>query len=167
MTTTTTAILVWAAFALGAIASYKITDSRWRRRVKRVQDSLGSATSAHGIPLREGAIRKGGQNEPSNTPRPATPQASRPKTITSQLRGHPIYWDERRKAWFYADNQSPATVERPCAKCHKMPTPEGYDACLGHIPGATAACCGHGVEAGYVLPDSRQPRIGERLDVKV
>ena len=30
------------------------------------------------------------------------------------------------------------------------PTKEGYDACLGYIEGAMSACCGHGVEKGYV-----------------
>ena len=34
-----------------------------------------------------------------------------------------------------------------------MPTPEGHDACLGAIPGAAAACCGHGVQAPYILWD--------------
>jgi len=25
-----------------------------------------------------------------------------------------------------------------------------YDACLGHIDGATSACCGHGVKQPYI-----------------
>jgi hypothetical protein len=32
-----------------------------------------------------------------------------------------------------------------------MPTKEGYDACLGYIEGAKSACCGHGVEEGYIV----------------
>lgn len=32
-----------------------------------------------------------------------------------------------------------------------MPTKEGYDACLGRLPGVVAACCGHGVDDGYIL----------------
>lgn len=71
--------------------------------------------------------------------------------VTAYQRGHLIYWDPQREAWFYWDDQSPATVERPCVKCDKMPTPEGYDPCLGHIPGAKSACCGHGVEEGFVI----------------
>ncbi len=26
-----------------------------------------------------------------------------------------------------------------------MPTPEGYDACLGKLPDVVYACCGHGI----------------------
>ena len=29
--------------------------------------------------------------------------------------------------------------------------PDGHDACLGEIPGAAAACCGHGVTEDYIL----------------
>jgi len=39
---------------------------------------------------------------------------------------------------------------RPCSKCGRLPTPEGYDGCLGYIPGVREACCGHGVESGYI-----------------
>lgn len=34
-----------------------------------------------------------------------------------------------------------------------MPTKEGYDACLGHIAGVKSACCGHGVEEPFVIPN--------------
>lgn len=71
--------------------------------------------------------------------------------VTAHSRGHPIRWDAEREAWVYADDGSPATEERPCVKCGEMPTPEGYDACLGDVPGATSACCGHGVEDGYAV----------------
>ena len=33
----------------------------------------------------------------------------------------------------------------------KKPTPEGHDACIGHIDGAVSACCGHGMEKGYIM----------------
>lgn len=32
-----------------------------------------------------------------------------------------------------------------------MPGSDGEDACLGLIPGAKQACCGHGTDPGYVL----------------
>lgn len=35
--------------------------------------------------------------------------------------------------------------DMPCGFCGKHNTPEGHDACLGTIPGAINACCGHGV----------------------
>lgn len=31
-----------------------------------------------------------------------------------------------------------------CAKCHRLPTAEGHDGCLGTLPGVWNACCGHG-----------------------
>lgn len=71
-------------------------------------------------------------------------------TATSQQNGHEIEWDGHQ--WIYEDGE-PATDNnfRPCPRCGKLPTPEGYDACLGHIPGARSACCGHGVKEGYIL----------------
>ena len=73
--------------------------------------------------------------------------------ITSHYRGHKIYYDGY--IWRYCDNnKSIIEEERPCARCGKMPTKEGYDACLGHIEGATSACCGHGVEKPFVIYES-------------
>ncbi|MFA7218065.1 MAG: hypothetical protein WC057_05640 [Dehalococcoidales bacterium] len=67
----------------------------------------------------------------------------------SHKRGHEIIY--KNNEWVYADNGESANIERPCIKCGCMPTKEGYDACLGYIEGATSACCGHGVEEGYVV----------------
>ncbi len=39
---------------------------------------------------------------------------------------------------------------RECLRCGRMPTKDGYDACLGQLPGVTSACCGHGVEQGLL-----------------
>lgn len=40
---------------------------------------------------------------------------------------------------------------RGCGHCGLHPTPEGHDGCLGTIPGAMNACCGHGnVELAYI-----------------
>jgi hypothetical protein len=71
--------------------------------------------------------------------------------VTGHHRGHPIYWDEERQTWLYVDDHSPASVDRPCVACHLMPTPEGHDPCLGHIPSVTSACCGHGVHEGFAV----------------
>lgn len=70
-------------------------------------------------------------------------------TATAFQRGHPIVYLGHR--WVYADDGSSISVERPCVRCGRMPTEEGYDACLGHLPNVRAACCGHGVEPGYAL----------------
>ena len=67
-------------------------------------------------------------------------------TARSHQRGWPIIWNGQ---WVYKDTHEPISVERPCHRCGQMPTPEGYDACIGHIPNVSSACCGHGVEAPY------------------
>lgn len=53
---------------------------------------------------------------------------------------------------------------RPCPKCDRPPTPEGYDACLGLIPGATSACCGHGVHEPILMMETEMGNAGERSD---
>jgi len=45
-----------------------------------------------------------------------------------------------------------------------MPTPEGYDHCLGHIDGAVSACCGHGVEDPYVVYKTNEIRVLLKLE---
>lgn len=71
--------------------------------------------------------------------------------VKSHARGHEIVWDGRSGKWVYADDRSSADVERPCVRCHRLAPPEGYDPCLGYIPGAIGACCGHGRGPGYVI----------------
>lgn len=66
--------------------------------------------------------------------------------VSSHARGHKII--HQGNAWVYADTGELVKTERPCKCCGKMPTPEGYDACLGEIPGVISACCGHGIEGG-------------------
>ena len=71
----------------------------------------------------------------------------------SHLRGWTIYYDG--EIWRYVDTDDPIDNFRPCKKCGKTPTAEGYDACLGHIDGAKHACCGHGVDKPYVIYENR------------
>ena len=71
--------------------------------------------------------------------------------ITSYSKGNLIFY--RNDQWGYEDGTPLDTQERPCAKCGKSSTPEGYDHCLGYIPGVVSACCGHGVEEGYILKE--------------
>ena len=69
--------------------------------------------------------------------------------------GYPIEYDDIKEQWVYSDTREPIMNERPCKRCGKLATPEGYDACLGHLPGVKAACCGHGIKdesgRGYIL----------------
>jgi hypothetical protein len=70
--------------------------------------------------------------------------------ILAGQRGHPVYWDGEEH-WRYEDNDQPMTEDRDCYHCKQSPTEEGYDPCLGTIPDATAACCGHGMDEGYIM----------------
>ena len=62
---------------------------------------------------------------------------------TGYLSGNKIVYIDGE--WLYADTMTIADESRPCVRCGKMQTKEGYDACLGYIEGALSACCGHGV----------------------
>lgn len=70
-------------------------------------------------------------------------------TVTSYFRGNPVFWDDGE--WRYLSNADIADPQVNCAHCGRPPTPEGYDACLGYIPGVLSACCGHGVEEPYMV----------------
>ena len=58
-------------------------------------------------------------------------------------RGHKIYFNGVE--WLYCGTNKPEDEMRPCARCGRKPTPEGYDACIGYVKGALSVCCGHGV----------------------
>lgn len=73
-------------------------------------------------------------------------------SVTSYMRGHKIFFDNEDCCWKYVDDKSVADDSRPCVRCGKYPSKEGYDACLGHIEGAVSCCCGHGIkEEGYII----------------
>ena len=67
----------------------------------------------------------------------------------SYFRGHPIVWVDEK--WVYKDTSKEAGFNgevRPCKKCGALfeGSNEGdADPCLGELPGADNACCGHGV----------------------
>lgn len=69
-------------------------------------------------------------------------------TARAYYNGNPIEYIDGE--WRYLDGK-PADAPRPCPRCGRMPTTEGDDACLGHLPGVSFACCGHGVGPGYVI----------------
>lgn len=72
---------------------------------------------------------------------------------TAFMRGHLVVSADGH-TWQYADTREPADDSRPCIKCGEFPTSEGHDACLGVLPGVSAACCGHGAEEGYQMEHS-------------
>lgn len=73
--------------------------------------------------------------------------------VTSYNRGNSIKYINEK--WVYANDGTPIEEEeRPCPKCGRMPTAEGYDACLGRVENCVSACCGHGVESGYIVREN-------------
>lgn len=50
-----------------------------------------------------------------------------------------------------AGKQTSAGERRLCSKCDALMLSGEPDACLGTLPGVSAACCGHGVVQGYIL----------------
>jgi len=77
-------------------------------------------------------------------------------TAKSYQRGYETEYVDGK--WIYSDEKIPISIERPCKKCGEMPTPEGYDTCLGYIPGITSACCGHGIVKGFYLDEINQTK---------
>jgi hypothetical protein len=75
-------------------------------------------------------------------------------SVMSFSRGWPIVYAKRQ--WIYLDTGNPIDDRRPCARCGRKPTAEGFDACMGRIDGAASACCGHGVEKPYVVYQARE-----------
>lgn len=37
-----------------------------------------------------------------------------------------------------------------CPKCNKRATWDRHDPCIANLPGVKNACCGHGVDEGYI-----------------
>lgn len=76
-------------------------------------------------------------------------------TANDHIRGHEIYYDDDDKCWKYVETNKRVydnTIEN-CVKCNKPPI-DDIDFCLYGLKDADlieAACCGHGVEKGYIL----------------
>lgn len=62
-------------------------------------------------------------------------------------------WSEKKTAFVNRKMNSTMYVRVDGDKSLPI-TARGYAACLGHIDGVISACCGHGVEKGYIMyPD--------------
>jgi hypothetical protein len=66
------------------------------------------------------------------------------------VNGHEAYFNQEENQWRYTDNDQNANENRACIKCDKFPTNEGHDYCMRNLVGIINACCGHGVEEGYL-----------------
>ena len=65
--------------------------------------------------------------------------------------GHTIYTYDFKK-WFYEDGEITKKVSKTkkCIKCNCAKIDGKYDNCLGKIDGCISACCGHGLDDGYI-----------------
>lgn len=70
-------------------------------------------------------------------------------------RGHEMECHDAETWYYVADGVRVADdPDRDCGHCGIPQTREGHDGCLGTIPGAENACCGHG------RPDEAYVTIG-------
>jgi len=73
--------------------------------------------------------------------------------ITTFHVGNPIYAEQDKDGvysiWKYTDGTSIKKGNRPCPRCGHNDV-KGHDHCIQNLPGVKYACCGHGVEDGYV-----------------
>jgi hypothetical protein len=73
------------------------------------------------------------------------------KCAWSESNGHKIYFDNEDSEWHYSDDKSLFIFgDRPCTKCNHFQTDKGHDYCIRNLPGVKNACCGHGIEDGYI-----------------
>lgn len=83
-----------------------------------------------------------------------TPVALKSKVITIQdepyIGGHKIVFNAETGKWQYEDTgEEIENNYRSCVRCGRDNI-NGDDACLGHLPSVKFACCGHGVNDGYI-----------------
>lgn len=75
--------------------------------------------------------------------------------IKSYVSGHEIYYDYNDNQWKYiSDNKSVEECPKPCIRCGNKSTTEGHDNCIANLGRVVNACCGHGVEEGYIQFDN-------------
>lgn len=72
-------------------------------------------------------------------------------TVHSVYFGYPVYYDPLWQVWRYEDTKQRISVKRPCPHCGEYQTVEGYDPCIGYVPGAVSVCCGHGREPLHIV----------------
>ena len=71
--------------------------------------------------------------------------------LTSYVHGHEVTSENYGKDWYYEDGtRATRLIIKECPRCKKLPTKKGHDQCISDLPGVEFACCGHGVEEGYI-----------------
>ena len=74
--------------------------------------------------------------------------------VWSYHRGHKVHAEQDEDGvyaiWKYSDGvKIKDEPDRPCTRCGKTDV-GGHDHCISNLPDVEYACCGHGVEDGYV-----------------
>jgi hypothetical protein len=65
--------------------------------------------------------------------------------------GRKIIVTNDNPVWRYEDGETyDPKNPRPCIRCGKKPDKDEHDPCIKNLPGVKNACCGHGVDKGYI-----------------
>jgi len=68
--------------------------------------------------------------------------------------GNEVDWNEEEQTWFIKEtglsNTHEVVANLICPKCKMKPTEDNHDPCIKNLPGVRFACCGHGVDDGYI-----------------
>ncbi len=88
--------------------------------------------------------------------------------IVGYYYGHKIEHDTRTGEDRYADTgKLVSNVKRPCPRCGKIAGKDDIDPCFGKLPGVKFACCGHGIEDGYIAFENGISIYFKLVDVHV
>lgn len=76
-------------------------------------------------------------------------------SATTRVQGHEIQYDHELDSWKYRDTKELVTPSniRKCIKCGNKESEQGHDFCIQNLGKVINACCGHGVEKGYIQFD--------------
>lgn len=84
-------------------------------------------------------------------------------SIKAKVNGNDIKFENNK--WTFSNNDKEVSENyklSECPNCHKNPTQEGHDGCMGTLIGVRTACCGHGnPEDAYVEFYNREIITGE------
>ena len=67
--------------------------------------------------------------------------------------GHPAYQDVKGDGlWKWSDTNRPIEkpINRECKRCKMKVSDSGHDPCIANLSDIEYACCGHGVNPGYI-----------------
>lgn len=79
--------------------------------------------------------------------------------ITSHIRGHKVYYNEKQRKWIFVEEELNDDCAKVCPRCCQPHSSDDCDYCLRPLQECdyiVSACCGHSVKQGYIqLADGR------------